>query len=146
MSVWELDISGLIVEAKKLGLVEEGMPCKLRKDSPAYDVLCPGNLRELWEVRQLLPRLYDKDAFARRGRNSYGLKHELEDFSSYISNASTILMASYLGYILTPYQEDSMNINIRAKRFEEDQLVKNMAEYCRVMRRHKNPYGVQVNG
>lgn len=143
----ELDIEGLVLLAGKMDLKESGLRNFVKgKEDPLYDVRCPENLRQLWELRQLLPVLFTGE-FARRGQSSYGVKHICEDFipHRYISNASTILMLTYLDIPWTYIKGDPLNANVRAQMAEGYELMRRMAEYCRFVREHKNPWDTKTN-
>jgi len=113
--VKELDLTGNGLRQKRIYNIGTH---KWEPDTkPAYDVNNIQNQREITECLELIPLLFSKD-FARRGCSSYKIKHYLEDFSgyNYISNASTILAFRYLNYAMTKYDDDDLNMNIRATR------------------------------
>lgn len=138
----ELDIEGLVLLAGKMELKEAGLRDYVRgKEDPLYDVLCPENLRQLWELQRLLPTLFTRE-FARRGRSSYEVKHICEDFvpNSYISNSSTILMMTYLNIPWTYVKGDPINANVRAQMADGFVLMNRLAKYTQYIREHKNPW------
>lgn len=139
----ELDVSGLRILAAKMELKECGLKNHRMSHEDKPYKFSDQDLRELWELQRLLPTLFDR-RYARRGTSSYGLKHICEKFipHRYISNASTILMCTYLGILWTAYKDDGINANIRYTMKNDDQLVKSMQEYCYQIRKQTNPWAL----
>lgn len=106
--------------------------CPRNKTHPDFTVDDIKREEELFIDLLKLIKIFYKPSF-RKGKSSYRLKHDLENYVKgyYVSNTMAIIAFAYLDYTVKFYREGGPNVNILVS-FEPDMT--QLASYIRTLK------------